>query len=126
MANIMAGKLHQYSMRLSRCCLDLLSASSEQNIMQSKAIFNARRLFQSCMDENNLMRNSTTMLHRLINTELGGIPNDVGSSWNKSNFNLLATLVKLNRYNTFPFFHVSTALDENSTNPLKTVIYVSE
>ena len=122
----MTGKRHKYSIRSSRRLLDLLSASSPRKIVRPQAITNARRLFKSCVDENDLLLTVTTVLRQLIETEFGGLPNTVGSSWQISRFDLLATLLKLNRYNTFPFFHVATMLDEKSTTPLRAVIHVNE
>ena len=90
----MAGKLHKYSIRSSRRLLDLLSASSPRKIVRPQAITNARRLFKSCVDENDLLLTVTTVLRQLIETEFGGLPNTVESSWQISRFDLLATLLK--------------------------------
>ena len=85
---------------------------------------NARRLYRTCMDERAIEMESTSVVAQLVVRELGGWPSDYQSLWKKSLFDLSAALLKLNQYNTFPFFYATTMIDYNYTDSLRYVIRV--
>ena len=89
------------------------------------ALRNARQLYTTCMDEDAIDTYSARVIDQLIEDQLGGRPFVSGSSWNNSMFDLSATLLKLNQYDNFPFFHVQTIFDNNSPTSLRYYIEVS-
>jgi hypothetical protein len=79
--------------------------------MESKAVTNARRLYDSCVDEYAIEIESLSVVLPLINEEFGGWPLVQGSKWNESMFDLSHIMLKLSQYNNFVFYHVETTID---------------
>ena len=90
------------------------------------ALRNARQLYKTCVDEGAIESDSWRVIFQLIQDKLGGWPLLSTTRWNKFFFDLSVTLLKLNQYNTFPFFRVATTLDYNSTTSLRYRIRVSK
>ncbi len=93
--------------------------------MEPKAITNARRLYDSCIDEYAIDKEGLAVMHSLINKELGGWPNSAGSTWDEFMFDLSERLLKLNQYNNFVFYHVETTIDVDHLDKLRYRIRVS-
>ncbi len=93
--------------------------------MEPTAITNARRLYDSCIDEYAIDEEGLDVIRSLINQELGGWPKWTGSTWDESMFDLSDRLLKLNQYNKFVFYHVETTIDLDHLIKLRYRIRVS-
>ena len=82
---------------------------------EPKAIMNARILYHSCVDEQNIEDEGIDSILNLINVEMGGWPILQGSTWNSSSFNLLNLLLKLRKYNNDIIFAIGTSIDEKNS-----------
>jgi hypothetical protein len=70
-------------------------------------------LYNSCIDEDAIERESLNVIQFLINEEFGGWTRWSGSTtWNESMFNLSHILLKLSQYNHFVFYRVETTIDD--------------
>ncbi|UJR21017.1 hypothetical protein I4U23_024117 [Adineta vaga] len=96
---------------------NLLSMPTSNTTVEPNSIINARRLYASCVNEEAIETDDVRVILSFIDTELGGWPILLGSTWDASTFDLSRLLLKLNQYNTFIFFYIMTGIDEqNSTN----------
>jgi hypothetical protein len=93
--------------------------------VEPTAITNARRLYDSCIDEYTIDKEGLYVIRSLVNQELGGWPNSTGSTWDESMFDLSDRLLKLNQYNKFVFYHVETTIGFDHFNKLRYRIRVS-
>jgi hypothetical protein len=96
--------------------VDLLSTGPPNGIVESKAIINARRLYNSCIDERAIENEGVDAILSLINGEFGGWPILQGSTWNESSFNFSELWFKLGQYGTFAFYDVTTKMDLKNTS----------
>ena len=94
--------------------IDLLSSSN--NDEQLESVINAARLYQSCINEENIELDDVEPILYLINNELGGWPILQGTNWNDSSFDLLSLIVKLRRYNYNFLLRVGTETDEKNSS----------
>ncbi|CAF4443018.1 unnamed protein product [Rotaria sp. Silwood2] len=92
---------------------DILSSPSTNQIDELQAIANARRLYNSCMNEET---DSVDVLLALINKELGGWPILEGATWNNSTFNLSNMLLKIAEYNLNAIYTIITINDEQNSS----------
>ena len=83
-------------------------------MVEPKAVTNARRLYQSCVDELEIELENGVVMHDMIDEELGGLSSSSNSRWDESTFNLPNTLLKFNQYNYFPFYQVATTINYKS------------
>ena len=99
-------------------CADILSSSSPlpngTNNLQS--VLNARRLYNSCIDELTIESEGVEELLSLINNEFGGWPILQAASWNASSFNLSRLLFKLREYNHNIIYSFNTITDEKNSS----------
>jgi hypothetical protein len=96
--------------------IDILSPPSINDTNEPRAIVNARNLYQSCVDEQNIEDEGMASILSLINAEFGGWPIIQSSTWDNTTFNLLSRLLKLRRYNNNIIFGIGTSIDDkNST-----------
>ena len=95
---------------------DLLSSSPPNGTVELKATFNARRMFNSCIDEDAIEEENVDVILSFINTEFGGWPILQGSTWNNSTFNLSRLLVKLSEYSNSVIYNVGTQIDEKNSS----------
>jgi hypothetical protein len=79
---------------------------------EPKSIINARILYHSCVNEQNIEDEGIDSILSLVNSELGGWPLIKGSSWDNSTFNLLNLLLKIREYNNNIIFGIGTSIDE--------------
>jgi hypothetical protein len=84
--------------------------------LEPKAIINARRLYNSCIDEDAIEKEGVGVLLSLINTEFGGWPILKGSTWNESTFNYSDLWFKLGQYTSFAFYDIITKMDTENTS----------
>jgi hypothetical protein len=84
--------------------------------VESKAIISARRLYNSCVNEDAIETEDVDAILSLINTEFGGWPILQGSTWRESTFNFSQLLFKLSQYHNFVFYYIETKIDENNTS----------
>ncbi|CAF3416848.1 unnamed protein product [Rotaria sp. Silwood1] len=95
--------------------VDLLTPSPRNDTNEPKAITNARILYHSCINEQNIEDEDIDLILSLVNKQLGGWPILQGSSWNNSTFNLLNLLLKLRQYNNDIIFGIGTSIDEKNS-----------
>ncbi|CAF2933114.1 unnamed protein product [Rotaria sp. Silwood2] len=120
-----AGAANTFSLlrtQLDYNIVDILTPSPTNDSTEPKAIINARVLYHSCINEENIEKEGIDTILSLINKEFGGWPILQGSSWNNSNFNLLNLLLKLRQYSTNIIFSVSTLIDDKHSTKYDTVI----
>ncbi|CAF4001934.1 unnamed protein product [Adineta steineri] len=95
--------------------VDILTSSSTNDTNEPKAIINARILYQSCIDEQNIQKEGINLILSLITNELGGWP-IIQSSWDSSTFDLSDRLLKVRKYSSNIIFGIGTSVDDtNST-----------
>ncbi|CAF1405819.1 unnamed protein product [Adineta steineri] len=95
--------------------VDILTSSSTNDTNEPKAIINARSLYQSCIDEQNIQKEGINLILSLITNELGGSP-IIQSSWGSSTFDLSDRLLKVRKYSSNIIFGIGTSVDDtNST-----------
>ena len=98
---------------LSLSFLELLSSQSSNENELPNSIKNARKLYRSCVDEDQIEHDGISPIISLINKELGGWPILQGSKWNSSSFDLYRSLTQLNRH---LFFSISTSIDDKNSS----------
>ena len=96
--------------------VDVLSTSPPNGTIELNAIINARRLYQSCVVEDTIGTDPVDTILSIIDGELGGWPVLQGASWNNSTFNLTQLMVKLNSYNSYIIFKISSEPDDNNAS----------
>ncbi|CAF0813568.1 unnamed protein product [Rotaria sordida] len=95
--------------------VDLLTPPLRNDSNEPKAVTNARILYHSCIDEQNIEDDGVYLILSLVNKEFGGWPILQGSSWDNSTFNLLNLLLKLRQYNNDIIFGIGTSIDEKNS-----------
>lgn len=109
--------MHVFSFSLSpSSCIDLLSLLPPNGTNESKSIINARRLYDSCVNEEAIEANGANAMLSLINIELGGWPILQGSTWNNSTFNFSNLLLKLVEYGSYIIYAVGTEVDNKNSS----------
>jgi hypothetical protein len=86
------------------------------NSNELKSIVNIHRLYNSCIDENMIRKNSIDIILSLINREFGGWPILQGSTWNDSQWNFSRILFKLSEYNTNVFYSIKTNINNKNSS----------
>ncbi|CAF1185487.1 unnamed protein product [Rotaria sordida] len=102
--------------------IDILTPLPTNDATEPKAISNARVLYHSCINEENIEKEGIDSILLLINQEFGGWPILQGSSWNASTFNLFNLLLKLRQYSNDIIFSVDTSIDEKNSTEYEIVI----
>ena len=113
--NIIIGRIDHLYHSLSLFA-DLLSLSPPNGTNESNAILNARRLYDSCVNEATIEVDGVDAILAFVNTELGGWPLLQGSAWVNSTFNFSRLLLKLNEYWSSVFYSVSTQIDATNSS----------
>ena len=115
MDNIIIGRIDHLYHSLSLFA-DLLSLSPPNGTNESNAILNARRLYDSCVDEETIEVDGVDAILAFVNTELGGWPLLQGSAWVNSTFNFSRLLLKLYECNSNVIYNADTGIyDMNSS-----------
>ncbi|CAF4837347.1 unnamed protein product, partial [Rotaria sp. Silwood2] len=94
----------------------ILTSPLPNDTTQIKAIANARRLYDSCIDEPTIESTGVDTVLSLIDNELGGWPILNGLSWNETQFNLSHLLFKLREYNNNIIYNCGTATDDKNSS----------
>jgi hypothetical protein len=103
-------------------CLDLLSTTPTNETDELKCVMNARLLYDSCVNEEQIETQGIEPVLSLINTDFGGWPILQGSSWNSSMFNLSNLLLKLRQYNYNIIYKINTDTDEKNSSITNIVV----
>jgi hypothetical protein len=98
--------------------VDLLSTSSPNGTTELDAIVNARRLYNSCIQEDEIEAEGVNTILSLVNTEFGGWPILQGSQWNTTAFNFSQLLIMLNKYNTDVIYTAGTQIDDKNSSAM--------
>ncbi|CAF3611902.1 unnamed protein product [Rotaria sp. Silwood1] len=110
------------SKKLDENIVDLLSTISTNETGKLQSVINARVLYSSCIDEENIEIEGIDPVLSLINTHFGGWPILQGLSWNSSMFNLTNLLLKLRQYNYNIIFSISSTIDEKNSSATNILI----
>jgi hypothetical protein len=81
-----------------------------------QSVNNARRLYNSCINEAAIELEGANAVLYFINNELGGWPILQGSSWNSSSFNLSRLLFKLREYSHNIIYSFGTSIDDRNSS----------
>jgi hypothetical protein len=92
--------------------IELLSTPPPNGTKELKSIANVRRLFDSCIEEDEDDSEDVNSILSIIDDEFGGWPILEGSKWDNSTFNFPKLMLKLNAYNTYAIFKPTTRSDE--------------
>ena len=95
---------------------DILTSPLPNGTAGIRSIDNARRLYDSCVNEAAIEAAGTDALLSIVNNELGGWPILTGSSWNSSTFNLSRLLVKLREYGQSVIYSSGTSTDDRNSS----------
>ncbi|CAF1438868.1 unnamed protein product [Adineta ricciae] len=96
--------------------VDLLATPPSNGTVEPEAVVNARRLYKSCTNETGIEADGVDAIISLVNSEFGGWPILLGSTWDGSTFNLTKILIVLRKYNNNPIFRVGTSTDEKNSS----------
>ncbi|CAF1090903.1 unnamed protein product [Adineta steineri] len=109
--------LSRLTIRLENALADFFSTSPSQNdTVEPRAIINARRLYDSCIDENAIEIEDIDVILSLVKTEFGGWPVLEGLTWNESTFDLSRLTLKLNQYNNFILYTIKSVADDKNSS----------
>ncbi|CAF3477996.1 unnamed protein product [Rotaria socialis] len=106
--------------------VDILTPPPSNDTAEPTALDNARILYNSCVNEQNIEDEGTDTILSIVNNELGGWPILEGSSWDNSTFNLFDLLLKLRKYNNDIIFGIGTSVDEKNSQQYDLVIGQSD
>ena len=85
-------------------------------IKDIQAIDNARRLYQSCVNEDAIEKEGIMTILKIVNDELGGWPMMQGSRWDSSRFNLSNLMAKIRQYGQSIIFSFGTSTDDRNSS----------
>ncbi|CAF4138244.1 unnamed protein product [Adineta steineri] len=94
--------------------VDILTSALTNDIKEPKAIINARILYHSCIDEQNIQKEGNNPILSLINNEFGGWP-IIQNSWDNSTFDILNLLLKVRKYQNNIIFGFGTSIDDKNS-----------
>jgi hypothetical protein len=95
---------------------DLLSSSPPSGTIEPKAITNARRWYNSCINLHTREKETFDSFAKFMDREFGGWPAVSGTTWNESTFDFYNLMLKLNQYNQFILYTVATVIDEENSS----------
>jgi hypothetical protein len=95
---------------------DILTLPLPNDTIDIQSIINARRLYNSCINESAIESEGVDEIISLINEEFGGWPILQGSSWNVSSFNFSHLLFKLREYNHNIIYYFGTSIDDRNSS----------
>jgi hypothetical protein len=110
---------------LSRVVDILSTPPPPSQAKEPNAIINARRLYQSCMDESTIENDGVVSIMHIIESEFGGWPILSGSKWSETNFDLAKLFLTLRKYNNNPIYRVGTAINERNSSVYDIEVSVS-
>ncbi|CAF4131724.1 unnamed protein product [Rotaria magnacalcarata] len=109
--NSKLNSLSQMKTNLQNALVDLLSSSPINERTEPKAIINARRWYNSCINESAIEEEGVDVILSFINKELGGWPILLGDKWDESTFDPYRVILTLSQYNHFMPYRVETTID---------------
>ncbi|CAF3665615.1 unnamed protein product [Rotaria socialis] len=109
--NSKLNSLSQMKTNLQNALVDLLSSSPINERTEPKAIINARRWYNSCINESAIEEEGVDVILSFINKELGGWPILLGDKWDGSTFDPYRVILTLSQYNHFMPYRVETTID---------------
>ena len=95
---------------------DILTTPLPDEVKDIQAIVNARRLYQSCVNESAIETENITAILSIVNDELGGWPMIQGARWNPSAFNLSRLIAKIREYGQTIIYSFSTSTDDRNSS----------
>ena len=95
---------------------DILTSPLPNATAGIRSINNARRLYDSCVNEAAIEASGPDALLSILNSELGGWPILRGSSWTSATFNLSRLLVKLREYSQSVIYSSGTSTDDKNSS----------
>lgn len=102
--------------------IDILTPSTNDDTNEPKAVINARILYESCINEDNIETEGIDNILSMINQDLGGWPILQGPSWDNSTFNLLNLLLRLRKYNNDIIFGIGTSIDDKNSQQYDIIV----
>lgn len=96
--------------------LDILTSPLPNNTNNIQALHNARRLYDSCVNETAIENEGINTILSLVNDELGGWPILKGSSWDTASYNLTQLLLRLRQYGHSIIFSYGTSTDDKNSS----------
>ncbi|CAF0725068.1 unnamed protein product [Adineta steineri] len=102
--------------QLDNNVIDILTSPLPDDTIHIKAISNARRLYESCVNEIAIETDGVDTVLSVVDNELGGWPILHGQSWDETKFNLSKLLFKLREYNNNMLFQCGTATDDKNSS----------
>lgn len=116
-------KIYAYFFSHNIClCIDILTPSTNDDTNEPKAVINARILYESCINEDNIETEGIDNILSMINQDLGGWPILQGPSWDNSTFNLLNLLLRLRKYNNDIIFGIGTSIDDKNSQQYDIIV----
>lgn len=95
---------------------DILSTPLPNDTIDIQSIINARRLYDSCINESAINTEGVEKLLSVIDNEFGGWPILQGSLWDSSSFNLTNLLVRLREYSHNIIYSCGTSIDDRNSS----------
>ncbi|CAF1080903.1 unnamed protein product, partial [Rotaria sordida] len=96
--------------------VDMLTSPIPDDLKNLQSIINARRFYDSCINETAIELEAVHVILSFVNNELGGWPILQGSSWNEDSFNLTHLLIKLREYSHNMIFGFRTSADDKNSS----------
>ncbi|CAF1552281.1 unnamed protein product, partial [Rotaria sp. Silwood1] len=106
--------------------VDMLTSPLPNNTAHIQSLINARRLYDSCVNETAIELESINTILSFVNNELGGWPILQGSSWNSLSFNLSRLLLKLREYSHNILYGCGTSPDDKNSSIYYIRVYQSD
>src|SRR5689334_14437927 len=84
--------------------------------VEPNAVINARRLYNSCINEANIEMDGVEPVLSVVTNEFGGWPILLGDSWNESTFDLPNLLLKLRKYDNEIIYRIDTTTNQENSS----------
>lgn len=115
----LVDRIHLFLNFLLNCfffAIDILTFPLSDKTKNIQAVQNARRLYNSCVNEEVVENEGVDGLLSVVKNEFGGWPILEGLSWRDSSFNLSNLLFKLREYNHNIIYSCSTSIDDRNSS----------
>ncbi|CAF2909193.1 unnamed protein product, partial [Rotaria sp. Silwood2] len=106
--------------------VDMLTAPILDDFKSLQSIMNARRLYDTCINETAIDLEAINVILSFVHNELGGWPILQGSPWNETSYNLTRLFIKLREYNQNMIFGFSTSADDINSSVNFIRVYQSD
>ncbi|CAF3726969.1 unnamed protein product [Rotaria sp. Silwood1] len=112
--------------QLDNDIVDMLTSPIPDDLKNLQSIINARRFYDTCINETAIELESVNVTLSFVNNELGGWPILQGLSWNEASYNLSRLLIKLREYSHNMIFGFSTLADDKNSSVNFIRVYQSD